>query len=60
MYTKQVEDMLRKEVENMDINKLKEQALKTLIIREKAKLRKRKFDKNKKMEKMERFSKNEI
>ncbi len=60
MYTKQVEDMLRKEVENMDINKLKELALKTLIIREKAKLRKRKFDKNKKMEKMERFSKNEI
>lgn len=57
MYTKQVEDMLRKEVENMDINKLKELALKTLIIREKAKLRKRKFDKNKKME---RFSKNEI
>ena len=50
MYTKQVED----------INKLKELALKTLIIREKAKLRKRKFDKNKKMEKMERFSKNEI
>ena len=44
----------------MDINKLKELALKTLIIREKAKLRKRKFDKNKKMEKMERFSKNEI
>lgn len=60
MYTKQVEDMLKKEVENMDINKLKELALKTLIIREKAKLRKRKFDKNKKMEKMERFSKNEI
>ena len=60
MYTTQVEDMLRKEVENMDINKLKELALKTLIIREKAKLRKRKFDKNKKMEKMERFSKNEI
>ena len=60
MYTKQVEDMLRKEVENMDINKLKELALKTLLIREKAKLRKRKFDKNKKMEKMERFSKNEI
>ena len=60
MYTKQVEDMLRKEVENMDINKLKELALKTLIIREKAKLRKRKFDKNKKMEKIERFSKNEI
>ena len=60
MYTKQVEDMLRKEVENMDINKLKELALKTLIIRQKAKLRKRKFDKNKKMEKMERFSKNEI
>ena len=57
MYTKQVEDMLKKEVENMDINKLKELALKTLIIREKAKLRKRKFDKNKKME---RFSKNEI
>ena len=40
MYTKQVEDMLKKEVENMDINKLKELALK--------------------MEKMERFSKNEI
>lgn len=41
----------------MSLNELKELALKALMAREKAKLRKQKFDQNKRKEKL---SKNEI
>nr|UWG84504.1 MAG: hypothetical protein [Bacteriophage sp.] len=57
MYTNQVENTLKEKVENMSLNELKELALKALMAREKAKLRKQKFDKNKRKEKL---SKNEI
>lgn len=57
MYTIQVENILKEKVENMSLNELKELALKALMAREKAKLRKQKFDKNKRKEKL---SKNEI
>lgn len=57
MYTNQVENILKEKVENMSLNELKELALKALMAREKAKLRKQKFDKNKRKEKS---SKNEI
>ncbi|SCI08915.1 Uncharacterised protein [uncultured Clostridium sp.] len=57
MYTNQVENILKEKVENMSLNELKELALKALMAREKAKLRKQKFDKNKRKEKL---SKNEI
>ena len=54
MYTNQVENMLKEKVESMSIDEL---ALKTLITREKTKLRKRKFVQNKRKE---RLDKNEI
>lgn len=57
MYTNQVENILKEKVENMSLNELKELALKALMAREKAKLRKQKFDQNKRKEKL---SKNEI
>ena len=57
MYTNQVENMLKEKVESMSIDELKELALKTLITREKTKLRKRKFVQNKRTE---RLDKNEI
>ena len=57
MYTNQVENMLKEKVESMSIDELKELALKTLITREKTKLRKRKIVQNKRKE---RLDKNEI
>ena len=57
MYTNQVENMLKEKVESMSIDELKELALKSLITREKTKLRKRKFVQNKRKE---RLDKNEI
>lgn len=57
MYTNQIENMLKEKVESMSIDELKELALKTLITREKTKLRKRKFVQNKRKE---RLDKNEI
>ena len=57
MHTNQVENMLKEKVESMSIDELKELALKTLITREKTKLRKRKFVQNKRKE---RLDKNEI
>ena len=57
MYTNQIENMLKEKVESMSIDELKELALKTLITREKTKLRKRKFVQNKRKE---RLDQNEI
>ena len=53
MYTNQVENMLKEKVESMSIDELKELALKTLITREKTKLRKRKFVQNKRKERLD-------